>query len=56
MQPTLPEQTIKYMQKAVGITSYYTAVLDNTALMAINDLATAQAAAKNQHKILFVNC
>ena len=41
IQPTLPEQTIKYMQKVVGITSYYAAALDNTALMALNDLAAA---------------
>ena len=34
------------MQKAVGIISYYTAALDNTALIALNDLTAAQAAAK----------
>ena len=32
------------MQKAVGISSYYAAALDNTVLMALNNLATAQAA------------
>ena len=46
IQLTLPEQIIKYMQKVVGITSYYDAALDNTALMALNDLAAAQAVAK----------
>ena len=34
------------MQKAVGITSYYTAALDKTTLIALNDLAPAQAAVK----------
>ena len=34
------------MQKAVGIKSYYAAALDNTALMALNNLAAAQATAK----------
>ena len=50
MQPTLPEHDIKCIQKAVGISSYYASALDNTALMALNDLAAAQAAAKQSIK------
>ena len=50
MQPVLPDNEIKHVQRAVDITSYYATSLDNTALMALNDLAASQAPAKQSTK------
>ena len=50
MQPVLHENEIKHIQREVGITSYYAASLDNSALVDLNDLAAAQAKAKKIHE------
>ena len=49
-QPVLLDSEIKCMQKEVSITSCYAAALDNTSLMALNDLAAAQSTAKRSSK------
>ena len=46
----LPETEIKYIQKAVGITSYYPTALANTNLMALNVLVSSQSTAKQSAK------
>ena len=51
MQPVLHDNEIKHIQKAVRITSYHATALNNSALMAINDLATSQSLAKNPRKM-----
>ena len=45
----LPNNEIKYIQKAAGITSYYATALD-TSLMALNDLAASKSLAKQSKK------
>ena len=38
----LSDESVKYIQKVVGIFLYYAYALDNTALMALSDLASEQ--------------
>ena len=50
MQPVLPENEIKHIQRAMCTTSYCASALDNTGIMALNDLAASQAPAKQSTK------
>ena len=50
MQLVLPDDEIKCIQKVLGTTSYHDIALDSTAPIALNDLATSQASAKQSTK------
>ena len=49
-QTLLPVNKMKFIQKAVGIISYYATALDNTSLIALNNLDASQSTAKESKK------